>query len=197
VNKPSYLMAEDPETDLEITEAMVADLEEYIVKDELYRTLIVRTSAGDQNLRMTGGALLARLHRLQGERNGLGPGLQQRVDAAQSKANEVIRSLRGRFHARLYREVRARLDSLRWFLDECFEDRQRCRSEFPFEMRNRQRIEEILKEVGSNLPAELRDGLRVIDKRIRDAAQPGEFTWDPRVQKIYPPERYWYLYLRP
>lgn len=197
MQKPSYLMAEDPETDLEIAEAMVAELEDYIINEELYRTLIVRTGAGDENLRMTGGALLARLHRLQGERSDLAPALQQRLDAAQSQAKTVIHSLRGRFHERLYREVKARLDSLRWFLDECFDDRQRCRTEFPFEMRNRQRIEEILKEVGSSLSPELKEALQAVDKRIRGAAQPGEFTWDPRVQKIYPPERYWYLYMRP
>lgn len=197
MKNPSYLMAEDPETDLEIAEAMVAELEDYIIENELYRTLIVHTAAGDENMCMTGGALLSRLHRLQGERSELPPALQQRLDAAQSKANRVIHSLRGRFHERLQREMRARLDSLRWFLDECYEDRQRCRTEFPFEMRNRQRIEEILKEVGSNLPADLREGLQTVDRRIREAAQPGDFTWDPRVRKIYPQERYWYLYMRP
>lgn len=194
---PSYLMAEDPETDLEIAEAMVAELEDYIVKDELYRTLIVRTSAGDENMRMTGGALLARLYRLQGERSGFSAPLQQRLDAVQKTADTVIRSLRGRFHERLQREMKARLDSLRWFLDECYTDRQRCRTEFPFEMRNRQRIEEILKQLGNDVPVELKTTLNEIDKRIRGVAQPSEFTWDPRVQRIFPPERYWYLYLRP
>ncbi len=197
MKNPSYLMAEDPETDLEIAEAMVAELEDYIVKDELYRTLIVRTAAGDENMRMTGGALLARLHRLQGERPDLAPAQQQRLDAVQRTAESVIRSLRGRFHERLHREMKARLDSLRWFLDECHEDRQRCRTEFPFEMRNRQRIEEILKEVGTNLPADLKEQLQQVDRRIREIAVGGEFTWDPRVQRIYPPDRYWYLYMRP
>mgnify|MGYP005863519233 CR=1 FL=1 len=67
----STVLAEDPGVDLAIAEAMVAELEEYIIKEELYRTLIVRTSAGDQNVRMTGGDLLARLHRLQGETDRL------------------------------------------------------------------------------------------------------------------------------
>ncbi len=197
MSKPSYLMAEDPATDLAIAEAMVAELEEYIVKDELYRTLIVRTANGEENVRMTGGDLLARLHRLQGERADLAPALQQRLDAAQSAADAAIRSLRGRFHQRLHREMKARLDSLRWFLDECDEDRQRCRTEFPFEMRNRQRIEEILKEVGKDVPQELSSLLQQVDRRIRGVAQGSDFTWDPRVRKIYPPERYWYLYMRP
>lgn len=197
MRNPSYLMAEEPETDLEIAEAMVAELEDYIIKDDLYRTLIVHTAAGDQNMRMTGGALLARLHRLQARRDELSSALQQRLDAVQRTADTVIHSLRGRFHERLHREMKARLDSLRWFLDECHEDRQRCRTEFPFEMRNRQRIEEILKEVGTNLPGDLKTKLQEVDRRIREVAQGSDFTWDPRLRKVYPPERYWYLYMRP
>jgi hypothetical protein len=192
-----YLMAEDPGTDLEITEAMVAELEAYIVSDELYRTLIVHASRGDENVRMTGGDLLARLHRLQGERAALPPAQQERIDAAQRSADAAIYSMRTRFQERLQREMKARLDSLRWFLDECDEDRQRCRGEFPFEMRNRQRIEEILKKLGANLPEDLKSLLTQIDRRIRMVAQGSEFTWDPRMRDIYPPDRYWYLYMRP
>jgi hypothetical protein len=193
----SYLMAENPVTDLEIAEAMVAELEDYIINDELYRTLIVRTSAGDENIRMTGGDLLARLHRLQGERDRLNADQRIRLDAAQRRADEIIYSYKTRFHERLAREMKARLDSLKWFLDECAEDPRRCRTEFPFEMRNRQRIEEILKQVGPTTPEELAERLRAVDRRIRMIAQGSDFIWDARVKHIYPPERYWYLYMRP
>jgi hypothetical protein len=193
----SYLLAEDPGTDLEIAEEMAKELDAYIVNDELYRTLIVRTSDGDQNLRMTGGDLLARLHRLQGERDILTPEQVQRLEAAQRSVDATIYSYKTRFHDRLMREMKARLDSLKWFLVECAEDPKRCRTEFPFEMRNRQRIEEILKQVDSNVPSDLRELLQQVDRRIRMIGQGSDFIWDPRVKKIYPPERYWYLYMRP
>jgi hypothetical protein len=193
----SYLLAEDPVTDLEVAEEMAKELEPYIIKDELYRTLIVRTSAGDENLRMTGGDLLARLHRLQGERDILTPEQVQRLEAVQRSVDATIYSYKTRFHERLMREMKARLDSLKWFLEECAEDPRRCRTEFPFEMRNRQRIEEILKRVDSNVPSDLRELLQQVDRRIRMIGQGSDFIWDPRVKKIYPPERYWYLYVRP
>ncbi|HXF60252.1 MAG TPA: hypothetical protein VNK95_01465 [Caldilineaceae bacterium] len=193
----SYLVAENPITDLETAEAEVAELEDYIISDELYRTVIVRGSTGDEKIRMTGGDLLARLHRLQGEREILTPEQQERLDAAQRKADATIYSYKTRFHQRLYREIKARLDSLKWFLTECSDDPRRCRTEFPFEMRNRQRIEEILKQVGDNLPQDLAEALRGVDRRIRMIAQGSEFIWDPRVKHIYPPDRYWFLYMRP
>jgi hypothetical protein len=191
----STVLVEDPSIDLEIVEGMIPELEDYIIKDDVYRTVILPTSAGDQNIRMTGGDLLARLHRLNGERDALTPGQQQRLDAAQRQADEIIRSLKTRFNQRLQREMKARLDSLRWFFDDCGGDRQRCRVEFPFEMRNRQRIEEILKQLGKDLPEDLAALLRRIDKRIREFAQPGGFIWTPRVEKVYPREPYWYLYM--
>ena len=193
----STVLVEDPSTDLEIVEGMIPVLEDYIIKDDVYRTVILPTSAGDQNIRMTGGDLLARLHRLNGERGDLNAAQQQRLDAAQGKADEIIRSLKTRFNQRLLREMKARLDSLRWFFDDCGGDRQRCRVEYPFEMRNRQRIEEILKQTGKDVPADLMALLSRVDKRIREFGVPGGFIWTPRVEKVYPREPYWYLYLSP
>lgn len=193
----STVLIEEPSIDLEIVEGMIPELEDYIVKEEVYRTVILPTSQGDQNIRMTGGDLLARLHRLNAVRDELSPAQQQRLDAAQSRADEIIRSLKTRFNQRLVREMKARLDSLRWFFDDCASDRQRCRVEFPFEMRNRQRIEEILKQAGNDVPEELRVALGQVDKRIREFAAPGSFIWGERAERIYPRDRYWYLYMLP
>jgi hypothetical protein len=193
----STVLVEDPSIDLEIVEGMLSVLEDYIIKDEVYRTVILPTSAGDQNIRMTGGDFLARLHRLNGERDVLNAAQQQRLDTVQNQANKIVRALNSRFNQRLLREMKARLDSLRWFFDDCGGDRQRCRVEYPFEMRNRQRVEEILKQVGGEVPSDLRTLLSRVDKRIREFAKPGDFIWSKRVEKVYPREPYWYLYMLP
>jgi hypothetical protein len=191
------LKIEEPGTDLVIAEAMVAELEEYIIKDDLYRTVFVRTPDGDLSLQMTGGDLLTRLHRLQSETAALSADQRQRLDTVQRQADAVIHSLRTRFHQRLQREMKVRLDALRWYMDELDDDRQGAGPNFPFEMRNRQRIEEIMKQLGNRAPRELTTQLQQIDNRIRQAARPSDFTWDPRVEHVYPRDRYWYLYLRP
>ncbi len=195
--KTSYVMAEEPATDLVIAGIMADELEEYIINDDLYRTIAVPFPIRTPNLQMTGADLLTRLYRLQAERPTLAPALQQQVDDLQQRVTRTIYSLRTRFHARLLREIKARLDSLRWFLDDCLADRQRCHVEFPFEMRNRQRIEEALKEIDYQLPEELQRTLQRIDERIRLLAVASPFLWDERLQPFFPPARYWYLYLRP
>lgn len=193
----SYLVAGEPVEDLLIAEAMAQELEDYLVKDDLYRTIIVNLPRGDQKLQVTGGDLLTRLHRLKAVREELSPDLQARLDAVETSARETIYSLRSRFHDRLRREMKARLDSLKWFLDDCTAEPNRCRAEFPFEMRNRQRIEEILKEVGDTLSPELQTQLQGIDHRIRIVTRASDFIWDKRLQPVFPPQPYWYLYVRP
>ena len=195
--KTSVLVAGNPADDLLIAEAMTQDLEDYIVNNELYRTVMVRTSEGDQRLQMTGGDLLTRLHRLQATRDQLTPDQQTRLDATQKAATETIRSLRTRFHERLQREMKARLDALQWYFGELAQDVARARVEFPFEMRNRQRIEEILQELGSDTPPELKDTLTKVDQRIRMLTRPANFVWDEPLKPAFPASPYWYLYVMP
>jgi hypothetical protein len=64
-------------------------------------------------------------------------------------------------------------------------------------MRHRQRIEEILKRIGPELPDDLRIRLNEVDRGIRAHATQAEFVWDERLRPIFPAERYWYLYRRP
>ncbi|MFN8464256.1 MAG: hypothetical protein U0X20_01835 [Caldilineaceae bacterium] len=197
MSKSNYVLAEEPAVDLAVLEAFAAELEEYIIKDELYRTVRVHLPAGDQMIQMSGGDLLTRIFRLSAERERLTPEQQARFDAARSAAEKIIYSLRTRFHQRLQREIKARLDSLNWFLDECSSDPARCRGEYPFEIRNRQRIDAIVSELGTDLPAELKNQISRIDERIRMIVRPGNFAWDARLEGVFPRTRFWYLYVSP
>ena len=191
-----HIMAVDPGVDLAILQAMTDELEEYLVNDELYRTVITHTPAGDRKLTMTGASLLSVLWRLQGERDDLPTQQREWLDSVAAQVKEITKSLKTRFHARLLREMKARLGGLNWYLDDCSDDNRRCRANYPFEIRNRQRIEEIVKAVGDDIPDDLASQLRAIDGRIRQYAKPAEFIWDKRLEKIFPRDPYWYLYVR-
>ena len=197
MSKSNYVLAEEPAVDLAVLEAFAAELEEYIIKDELYRTVRVHVPAGDQMIQMSGGDLLTRIFRLSAERARLTPEQQARFDAARGAAEKTIYSLRTRFHQRLQREVKARLDSLNWFLDECSSDPARCRGEYPFEIRNRQRIDAIVSELGADLAPELKTQISRIDERIRMIVRPANFAWDTRLEGVFPRTRFWYLYVSP
>ena len=198
MSKASYLLAEEPAIDLAVVAAEIRNLEEYIIKDEVYRTVIASTPGGDRNLQMTGGDLLARLYRLQQQRTELTDAQQSELETLQSQADKIIKSLRTRFHGLAEREVKTRLNSIAWFLDDCASDQKRCRTEFPFEIRNRQRIEELLKQFGEGgLSEELATQLKSIDQRIRISTRASEFVWDARIEPFFPKSPYWYLYVLP
>lgn len=194
MSRESNVLAENPSTDLAVLDEMVSELEEYIVKEELYRTIIVHAPGGEVRVQMTGGDLLTRLLRLEGERQRLTPEQQRRLDELKAQAETTIYSLKTRFNTRLLREAKARLDSMKWFLDEVGEDRQRARANYPYEIRNRQRVEEIVKRFGADLPTEVREQLQSVDHRLRLLTQGSTFIWDPLLQGIFTQSPYWYLY---
>lgn len=195
VVKKSRLIADDPAVDLAVTEAMVNHLKDYILRDELYQTVIASTPRGEQSLQMTGGDLLTRLYRLPYLGDELTSEQTTLLETLQISAQETIEILRTRFHERLTVELKSRLNSLSWFLDDCADDAQRFRVEYPFEIRNRQRIEEILKVIGNSLDDALLNRLAILDERIRSKIEAGNFVWDVKLKSAFPNEPYWYLYV--
>ena len=195
--KNNYVMSVNPAVDLAVLAAENDELQDYIVGNDLYRTVHVRTPEGDQTVQMSGGDVLTHIFRLAGEAERLTPDQQRRFTTVRTAAEQTIYSLRTRFHALLNREVKARLDALNWFLDDAVADPKRARSEYPFEIRNRQRVEVILRELGSDLLPELKQQLARVDGRIRVVAQPTGFIWDSQLEPIYPQNPFWYLYVNP
>ena len=193
----SHVLAETPEIDLAVLAAEVAELEEYIIKGEVYRTLRVPTASGVQQVQMSGGDVLTRLFRLEGERELLPVDQRSRVKELALQARSTIYSLRTRFHDLLKREIKTRLDSLNWFLDDVMGDPKRARAEYPYEVRNRQRIAVMVDELGDDLTPDLKAELKRIDERIRLIVKPATFLWDSRLEPLFPREHYWYLYVSP
>lgn len=192
-----HVVPVQPAADLAIAVAMTEELEDYIVADELFHTLDVRVpGSGDMKLKMTGGDLLTRIFRLRAQRDRLSPAQQQQFDQVDADARRIIYSLKTRFHQRLQRELKSRIDSLHWFIDEATEDLTRGRANYAFEIRNRQRIEEILKELGSDVPQPLAVELASIDGSLGALRMGPEFVWDPSLQSVFPQKPYWYLYAR-
>ena len=137
VQKSSYLMAEAPATDLAVVRVMAAELEAYLLGDQLYRTITISIGGGKQNLQMTGADLLTRLQRLDGMTAQLSAAERADLHAQQAHISAITSRFAHQFQARLQREIKARLDGLQWFLDDCAANNLRCHIDFPFEMRNR------------------------------------------------------------
>ena len=194
----STVIAATPETDLAVVKAMAAQFESYIMRGEVYRTLVVSTSAdgvtGERPVQSSCGDVLARLHKLAAQSESLSPEQVQALAEARAQIDTATGRLPSHYQALLLREARARLNSLNWFLDDCSENRRECRVQYPFEIRNRQRIAEISKALVAESADALATQLASVDQRLQAMIARGEFVWEAAVAPIYPREEYWYLY---
>lgn len=192
--KLSTVVAASPAADLVVVQEMAEQLEEYIQAGEVYRTIAVDTPEGEERVQTSGGDLLARLHKLTAQAGQLSADQQQALVAAQSRIEQTCGRQSQQFQELLLREAKARLNSLRWFLDDCSDNRRECRVQYPFEIRNRQRIAEIRKALDAEMDQQLADGVASIDKRLQSLISGNEFVWDRAVADVYPRREYWYLY---
>lgn len=190
-------MSLDPDENLAVVSIMAAELHSLLLNDAIFRTIMVEGPSGRKKMLISCGGLLARLHRLQHQREQITLGQRLVLDTAQLRTDETIRDLQPAFQTILQREAKARLDEFGQFLDEGEQDRAYFFDEYSIEMRNRQRLEEIIKELGDDLDKEVAQALAELDKQMRTLCRSAAFIWEAELEPIYPADRYWYLYLEP
>ena len=196
--KLSTVVAASPENDLAVVAAMASQFESYLLRGEVYRTVAVSTAwQGEERIQSSAGDLLARVHKLTAQAVSLSPAQKEALADAKALIAQAVGRLPSHYQALLLREARARLNSLTWFLDDCQENRRDCRVQYPFEIRNRQRIAEIGKALKGASADALDSQVRAIDGRLRRMSGSGEFVWDAAVAHVYPSDEYWYLYTLP
>ena len=122
----STVIAATPETDLAVVVSMAEQFESYILRGEVYRTVVVPVSgdggAGERPVQSSCGDVLARLHKLTGQSDSLSSEQEQALAEARAQIDTATGRLPSHYQALLLREARARLNSLNWFLDDCSEN---------------------------------------------------------------------------
>jgi hypothetical protein len=193
------IRTQDPELALEIAEAMVAEFEDYLFDDDLYRQLMVKTSAGNRTLKMSAGSLLDTLHELAHatETGHLTPEQADRFTVLSDAVEQLSHRYASMYRQKLARELKSQIDSWRWFLQDCLDNRLRCQDEYPFDVRIRSRIALLMDALGDDAPADQVSRLQKLDRELQEVLVPGEFILDGSLRERYPKDRYWWLYGRP
>jgi len=193
----STTVAATPAEDMAVVREMANELQDYLMGNDVYHTLVVSTSQGEERIQSSCGDLLARLHKLDGQARLLTPAQRDELVPIRRRMDATTQAMQSHYTGLIERECRARLNSLGWYLDDCDEDPRQCRVQYPFEIRNRQRIAEMVKVLGENTPADIQTETAAIDRRLRDMTASADFVWDNRVKDVYPRGEYWYLYVLP
>lgn len=180
------------------TAAAMADaLEYYIIEGNIYRVVMVRRAYGFERMIMSIGELLTLLNTLQPQRAQMTPVQTHQLDTIITTVERTKQQLYIHFHEMVIREIMARLDSINWFLHDCEKGKAECQANFPAEMRNRQRIEELIKTLGDEMADDVAERIERIDQRLRHVTHRVGFIWPAETETTYPEEPYWYLYSLP
>lgn len=183
------------ETTLVITQAMADELTDYLMGDNLYRQLVVKTPGGVKQPKMTLGALLENVQALGWERL---TAAQQRQLAGIEERIAIDRGAFARqWDGLLRRELKALLDSWRWYLDDAARDPD-ARDNYAREAQIRTRIDLVQAELaGDPQTAEQRRDLGELDARLRAMLHSGSYVGPRGSEQRYPPSQAWWLYGQP
>jgi hypothetical protein len=165
--------------------------------DNLYRQLMVKTPGGVKQPKMTIGALLENVQVLGWERAQLSPEQRQRMAAIEEQVAIARGAFAAQWSALLRRELKALLDSWRWYLDDAGRDPS-ARENYGREAHIRTRIDLVQAELaGDPLAAEQRRELGDLDARLRAMLHGGGYVGPRGAEQRYPAGRAWWLYGQP
>jgi hypothetical protein len=171
------------------------ELEAYLKSDVLFWQLTPVVPISPPAPMLTVGGFLLRVHRLDGRRGLLNPVREQRLDAALKSFQDVTQEWSVHTEKRIRRELRSRINSWQWFVDDCQANKRSCITYYATEAELRTLIEHIF-EFGHSFRNmdDLQARLVKLDALFRLWFKPGSFIWRGDLEQIYPQERFWWLY---
>ena len=185
------------EITLAITQAMADELTDYLMGDNLYRQLVIKTPGGVRQPKMTIGALLENVQDLGWERERLSAPQREQWDDIRNRIAIDRGAFAARWRTLLRRELKALLDSWRWYLDDVSRD-PGARENYGREALIRTRIDLVQAELaGDPLAAEQRRELGDLDARLRAMLHGSGYVGPRGGERRYPADRAWWLYGQP
>lgn len=185
------------ETTYILTQEMVNELTDYVMKGELYRQLLVKTPTGTKLPKMTLGALLENMQLLDWERAHLSAEQQRQLQAMQDRVAIVHNSLPKEWNTLLRHELKALLDSWKWYLDDLRNDPD-ARENYGNEAHIRTRIDVVQAALaGDPLAASERQELNKLDTQLRKQLHGAKYVGPTGQEAHYPSGNAWWLHGQP
>jgi hypothetical protein len=194
-------------TELAVTQAMADQLSDYLTGREVYRQMLVETPAGVRQPVMTLGALLENLDSL-GQEPGLSAAQRNQLKVIEDQVKRARRMYGAQWRAMLQRELKALLDSWKWYLDDVERD-PRAKENYSSEVSKRTRIELLQHELAASSsgagaaaaddPALSEDERRLneLDARLRSMLKGSDYAGPAGGPRGQGQKQAWWLFGRP
>lgn len=182
------------EDDLAFLQALVPELENYLLSDVLYYPITGakgRQLTGDTT-QLTVGNLLLSMRRVQVVQSELP---EPATTEALMGAIEKIRThWRTNWKKKVEREIPNRMRLWKNYLNDWNISSAYRAGDFHYNVRLRVILELLMMETDELLIQE-KNLLRTLDMRLKGKGTPGDFIWDDRLIEAFPKDRFWFLYL--
>lgn len=181
--------------DVAILEAMAGQMAQYLDSDILFWPM---AQAGMPMLTL--GGYLMREHRLNALGRLLTAEQQAKVEVAGRRFNEVLANRLVRFEGKAQHELPARLRQWEEFLKDVERGAADRSSNYTTAVETRVMIAGLMNRLSLppyQTPARAAQHLALLDTRLRNVWQPGEFVWPAEWLPAYPVDDYWFLHGAP
>lgn len=158
-------------------------LEDFLLSNEIFWPM--------GHMRLSLGRLLLGLTRLQAQ--PLSASEQVDFERLEQQITRARDHWRTHWERKAAREIPARLNLWRGFLEDLFREPKEHAAEYRYEVRLRVMLELLMQEAQGAEGAQAGD-LALLDQRLRDAFIPGDFIWEAEMARGFPPRPFWYLY---
>ena len=153
-----------PELAAELIEAehMSAELVDYLLSDRLFWQIVVETPLGTRRPKMTLGGLWERIENLDASES-VGPQDSRRLTDVKESWNQARLLYPEQWRDKLNRELESYLQNWRYFMGLKQRDPEQWREDYEVELRNRHRVEELLRLLGSDAPSGVLEELETLE----------------------------------
>jgi hypothetical protein len=179
--------------------AMADEMEDYVESNVLFWEPNRRRPGGADLPKLTLGGLFLAMRRLETLHDHLNPDQAEALVRAGREQTFQRSQWQTRYQTKLRRELRSRLDTWAWYLDDCKQQGESAIIFYPRQVETRVKIDLLLDEADkAGLEVEASRARQVaLDQRLGTFFTVDEFCWIEELAAGFPPDRFWYLWGKP
>lgn len=183
------------EYNLSLTEAMLENMEPYLLSKEVYWPVASQPVAGTPPFpRLTLGGYLLIQDELSIQNAAMNPRQTHAYKDLLHRYRQITKKWKSAIGRKAVREMNSRCNLWHAYIEE-LEERGKIPYDYPREVRHRVMFERLLDLVG--VEAEVDQILKKnqkVDERFLAVSVPSDFVWDADLQTIYVKDKFWFLY---
>ncbi len=178
----------------DLAEAMVEEIEPYLLSRELHWRIQLRGPAQGGPTRLSLGVLQLTLDELESLRPVFTPAQQAVFEELQSRLERLREKHASAMQRKAQAEQQSRLRLWQGYLTDLAEG-SASPQDFRREVRNRLMAARLAAWAASSSAASaMVEAGAAQDRRLQATFRPGPFVWEEHLQSVYPGPAYWYLY---